>query len=61
MSQQDKYLALEKTAHENVSMLPSVRKKAAKIAKEVFGTSNNKFSTVITYLINKEYKELFNK
>ena len=56
-SEKEKYLALEKTAHENVSMLPSVKKKAIQLSKRILGRSN--FSGLITYLINKEHNELF--
>jgi len=56
-SEKEKYLALEKTEHENLSMLPIVKKKAIELSRKILGTKN--FSGIITYLINKEYNEIF--
>ena len=50
-SLKEKYLALEKTKHENISMLPSVKAKAMRLSKKLLGTKN--FSGVIIFLINK--------
>ena len=56
-SEREKYLALEKTQHENISMLPSVKRKANELSRKILGTKN--FSGIITYLISKEHNERF--
>lgn len=59
LQSKEEYLSQEKVEHQNVSMYPSVRTKALRIAKKIFGTDKNKFSTVISVLINDKYRELF--
>lgn len=53
----DKYQHLEKCENKPVSILPSVWRKAIEISKDVLGKTN--FAGIVTYLINKEYKERF--
>jgi len=53
----NKYEHLEKCHNKIVSILPSVWRKAIIISKDVLGKTN--FAGIVTYLINKEYKERF--